>query len=261
MNNSFWEYWKKLLGNTRFLFLFAALISCVVITHRLSDAYLGGDDCYYSEVAKEMVKLGDYLTPHNGYLVDFHTSKPPMLFWMNALSGKVLGFTSAAMKLPSALLGVLGVLALFFFTRRYFDPFTAFISALALTFTQQYLYHARSAVTDGPFAVFFALSLMAFWVARSEKSALFYYLMGLFIGLAVMTRQVPGFFTLCVIAAYIVLSREWEILKNPHFYGALLLMCAVILPWHVVMYLRHGQAFLDQYLGVMLMTGLKGYPA
>lgn len=255
------SFWTSLLANRRFLFLFVALVSGIVIFHRLNEAYLGGDDTYYSEIAKEMVRTGDYLTPHNGGFVDFHTSKPPLLYWMNALSGKLFGFTSGAMRLPSAALGFCGVIALFFFVSRYAGPYPAFISALVLTFTQQYLYHARSAVTDGPFTVFFALSLMAFYAAAAEKKNTLYYAMGFFLGCAVMTRQLPGFFILPVIAAYIVLAKEYGILKNPHFYGALALAAAVILPWHLIMYARHGRLFLDLYFGVALKTGLFGYPA
>lgn len=252
---------KNLLSSKKKLFIFAIIISAVVIFHRLGEAYLAGDDCYYSEIAKEMVKTGDYLSPHNGYKVDFHTSKPPMLFWMNALSGKIFGFNSFGMRLPSAVLGFAGMIALFIFVSRYFNPYTAFMSVLILTFTQQYLYHLRSAVTDGPFAVFFMLSLISFWAARAENKNVFYYLSGLFAGLAVMTRQIPGLFIFVVIFAYIFAAKEFNILKKPHFYGGILLSIIVFMPWHILMYQRHGVDFLKQYFGVALMTGIKGYPA
>lgn len=251
---------KSILQNTKFLVLFALIVPAVVIFHRLGESPLAGDDCYYSEVSKEMAASGDYLTPRNAGIVDFHTSKPPMLFWMNALSGKLFGFNTAAMRLPSAMLGYLGVVALFFFCRRYFGLETAFLSSIILTFTQQYLYHSRSAVTDGPFAVFFAFSLFAFWAARSEHKAYFYYLFGFFLGLAVMTRQLPGFFIYTVILAYMVLAKDYKALKEKHFYGAILLSFAVILPWHIIMYAKYGMAFIKQYFGVALMTGITGYP-
>jgi len=252
---------ETLLKNRSFLVLFVLLVPAIVMLHRLGQSPLGGDDCYYSEVSKEMVRSGDYLTPRNGGTPDFHTSKPPVLFWLNALSGKVFGFNTFAMRLPSAVLGYIGVVALFFFVRAYFNIETAFLSALILTFTQQYLYHSRSAVTDGPFAVFFALALFSFWAARAEKKAYLYYLWGFFLATAVMTRQLPGFFVLGVVLAYILFSGEWEILKNPHFYGAILLSFALILPWHVVMFRKYGGHFIDQYFGVTFITAFKGYPA
>jgi 4-amino-4-deoxy-L-arabinose transferase-like glycosyltransferase len=228
--------------------------------HRLGQSPLGGDDAFYSEVSKEMARTGDYLTTQNGYHPDFSTSKPPMLFWMNSLSGKILSFDTFAMRLPSAILGFAGVIAFMFFVSRYFDYYTGFLSALILTFTQQYMYHARSAVTDGPFAVFFAFTLMSFWIARTEKNNVFYYVMGLFLGLSVMTRQIPGFFILPVICLYILVSREFSILKNFHFYAGFFLSACVFVPWHLSMYLKYGNVFLTQYFNVTLMTAFKGYP-
>jgi 4-amino-4-deoxy-L-arabinose transferase-like glycosyltransferase len=247
--------------NIKILFAFALMVSAVVIFHRLGEAPLGGDDCYYSEVSKEMARSGDYLTPRNGGMVDFSTSKPPMLYWMNIATGKLFGFTNAAMRLPAAVLGFLGVLCCALFVSRYFSPTAGLFSVIILTFTQQYLYHARSAVTDGPFAVFFSLAMIAFWVARAERSTLFYYLFGLSLGLAVMTRQIPGFFILSAIVVYLVLSKDTIVVKTSHFWGALLVAAAVILPWHVVMYRWYDYGFLKQYFGVTLMTGISGYPA
>ncbi|MCX5782182.1 MAG: glycosyltransferase family 39 protein [Elusimicrobia bacterium] len=252
---------QKLLTEKKFLFVFAIIVSFIVIFHRLGEMPLAGDDCYYSGVAREMARTGDYLTPRNAFGPDFHTSKPPVLYWLNAFSGKIFGFNAFAMKLPSAILCFLCVLAVLFFADRYFNYYTAFFSALILTFTQQYLYHARSAVTDGPFAVFFSLTLIFFWMARSEKKNIYFYLMGFCAGLAVMTRQIPGLFVFAVIILAILLLKEFKILLNPHFYFGLMLAVAVIAPWHIIMYLKYKKAFLDQYLSVALMTGIKGYPA
>lgn len=244
-----------------FLFIFIAAAAVIMFFHRLSESPLAGDDCYYSEVSKEMSRTGDYLTPQNGYHPDFHTSKPPVLFWINALSGRIFGFNTFAMRFPSALLCLAGVLALMFFADRYYGGgYAGFFAAAVLTFTQQYLYHARSAVTDGPFAVFFALAMMSFWAARTERKAVFFYAFGLFTGLAVMTRSLPGFFIIAAAASYVLASREFWILRSPHFYGALALSAAVFMPWHIWMYRLHGEFFLRQYFAVAFMTGIKGYP-
>ena len=244
----------------KYFFLFAIVISGIVIFHRLGEAPLAGDDCYYSGLAKQMVRTGDYLTIQNAFGPDFHSSKPPMLYWLNAVSGKIFGFNSFGMRFPSALLCFLGIVILLFFADRYFNSYVAFMSAIILTFTQQYLYHARSAVTDGPFAFFFTLALVCFWIARTENRNGFYYLMSIFAGFAVMTRQIPGLFIFAVILAYILFSKEYEILGNFHLYAALILAVAIIVPWHVVMYAKYGAMFLHQYFGNALSTGFYGYP-
>ncbi|MGA2091159.1 MAG: glycosyltransferase family 39 protein [Endomicrobiales bacterium] len=247
--------------NIKVLYALALIVSGIVIFHRLGEAPLGGDDCYYSQVSKEMARSGDYLTPRNGGMVDFHTSKPPVLYWMNIATGKLFGFTNAAMRLPAAVLGFVGVICCALFVSRYFSPTAGIFSVIILTFTQQYLYHARSAVTDGPFAVFFSLAMIAFWIARAERSAGFYYLFGLCAGLAVMTRQIPGFFIFTAIIVFLLLSKDTMVIRSLHFWGAFLVAGAVILPWHIIMFHRFGYHFLKQYFGVTLMTGISGYPA
>ncbi|MBN1823978.1 MAG: glycosyltransferase family 39 protein [Endomicrobiales bacterium] len=254
------KYTEFIAKNRKLLPFIVLAVCAVVIFHRLADSPLGGDDCYYAEVSKEMSMYGDYLTPRNGHLIDFHTSKPPVLFWMNALSGNLLGFDTFAMRLPSAILGFLCVAGVFFFAWRYFGLATAVLAAIILTFTQQYLYHVRSSVTDGPFAVFFAFSMMGFWVARAEKMNAFYYLSGLFLGLAVMTRQIPGLFIIPPILVYLALKKDISPLKNTHLWGGLLLAAAVIAPWHLIMYEKYGASFVDQYTRVALKTAVHGYP-
>ncbi|MDI6757675.1 MAG: phospholipid carrier-dependent glycosyltransferase, partial [Endomicrobiia bacterium] len=143
----------------KYLLPFAALISFIVIFHRLSETPLGSDECFFSEFAKEMEKTGDYLTPQYGYKPDFHNGKPPVFYWLNAIGGKAVGFNAFAMRLPSASLGFLCVLAAMIFANRYFNRTTAFLAGIILTFTQQYLFHARSALTDITFTAFFTFAV------------------------------------------------------------------------------------------------------
>jgi 4-amino-4-deoxy-L-arabinose transferase-like glycosyltransferase len=246
------------LERRNLLLAFILLVSSIVFFHRLNDASLSGDGTHYSEIAKEMFRAGNYLTPLWDYNTDFSDAKPPLLYWMLGISGKIFGFNNFAMKLPAAALGFLGVLALFLFANHFYGRFVAFISALTLTFTQQYLTHARDAVTDCPFAVFFALALMSFWVAFAGRKQIFYYFMGLSAGLAVMTRQIPGLFVFFVIFVFIVSAREFSVLRKPHFYGGILLSLAVFLPWHMLMYQDFGTLFIKQYFGKVASFGLQG---
>lgn len=67
------------------------------------------DECRYAELGREMVVSGDWLTPHlNGFE---HFQKPPVLYWLTALSLKVFGINEWAARLPSTL-AALGTLVL-----------------------------------------------------------------------------------------------------------------------------------------------------
>lgn len=241
--------------NEKFQILFVTLISGIILFHRLSESPLSGDGAFYSEISKEMAKTGDYLTLRYGYRIDFHHGKPPIIFWMNAFSGKIFGFNNFAMRLPSTIMGFTGILILFFFVKRYFNGYTAFFSALILTFTQQWLSHSRDALTDIPFAIFFSLALFSFWRAEKENKTFFYYLTGFFVGLSVMTRNITGFLVYAIILPYIVFTKKFELFKKPYLYISILIAVAIALPWHLYMAIKYKSDFIVNYFGT-LMRGL-----
>lgn len=246
------------MSNKSFLFLFILSISFIVFFHRLADAPLSADGVIYAEIAKEMWQTGDYLTPYQNGIVAFYTSKPPLLYWMCVLSGNAFGFNNFSAKFPAALLAFLSVIAVFIFVSKYYNFKTAFFTCIVLIFTHQYLVYARNCLMDGPFAVFFIFSLMSFWIAREENKNGYYYWMSVFIGLAIMTKQALGLFVCFVIFGYIILARDFKIFKNIHFWISFLFVPLIVLPWHVVMYLKYGMRFVNEYLSSTVLN-VNGY--
>lgn len=231
----------------KFLFFLVIVVAFVAFFHRLGEAPLSGDGIGYGQIAKEMTITGDYLTPYHDGVPIFYTSKPPLLYWMMAFSGKILGFSNFSVKLPVALLSFLSIIFLFMFVTKYYDYITAFFASIILIFTQQYLHHGRSVVTDGPFALFFMLALFCFYIASNDKKSFYYYLMSFFIGLSIMTKQASGLLIYFVILGYLFLSKNRSALKNIHFYLSFLLVPLIVLPWHIEMYKRFGDNFVKEY--------------
>lgn len=59
------------------------------------------DEGRYAEIPREMLATGDWLTPHlNGVL---YFEKPPLQYWLSAISMKLFGLNGAAARLPLAL--------------------------------------------------------------------------------------------------------------------------------------------------------------
>ena len=231
----------------KFLFFWVIVIAFVAFFHRLGEAPLSGDGIGYGQIAKEMTITGDYLTPYHDGVPVFYTSKPPLIYWMMVVSGKVFGFNNFSAKLPSAILAFLSVIIMFLFVQKYYNYVTAFFTSIILIFTQQYLHHGRSCIPDGPFATFFILSVISFWIATNEKKFIYYYLMSLFIGLAIMTKQTSGLLIYFVIFGYLLLSKDKAALKNIHFYLSFVLVPIIVLPWHIAMYQKFGMDFIKEY--------------
>src|SRR5689334_9298035 len=60
----------------------------------------------YAEIARKMVELNDWVTPWFDYGVPFW-GKPPLSFWLSALSIKLFGVNEFAPRLPHFLSGLL----------------------------------------------------------------------------------------------------------------------------------------------------------
>ncbi len=243
MKNINWNF----IFTKNFLFFLVIVVAFVVFFHRLGEAPLSGDGIGYGQIAKEMTITGDYLTPYHDGVPTFYTSKPPLIYWVMAFSGKILGFSNFSVKLPIAILSFLSIILLFMFVSKYYDYTTAFFSSIILIFTQQYLHHGRSVVTDGPLAAFFIFAFICFFKAKDENKNHYYYLMSMFIGLSVMTKQVFGFFIGMILLGYIIITRQWKVLKNYHFYLSFILIPIIVLPWHIAMYKKFGMKFVNEY--------------
>lgn len=71
------------------------------------------DEINFAESAREMLESGNYLRVQ----VDFQPfwEKPPLFFWLQALSMKVFGINEFAARFPNAIVGILTLVTFFFF--------------------------------------------------------------------------------------------------------------------------------------------------
>lgn len=247
----------KIINSKKLSFLFVFVISSLVIFHRLDEATLLFDDCYYAIKVREMVKTKNYFVPTYNYEPDFQDAKPILHYWGLIVSGKVFGFHNYSMRIYAGLSGLISILLLFMFVSKYWGQQIGFMSSIILLLTQQFMRHSRTAQPDIPFTLFFTLALICFWTARSEKKDVLFYFMGLFSGFAYLTRNAPGLFVYIIIFAYIFLAREFRVFKNLNFYGGILTTFLVSFPWVYYMYLKYNSFFLEPFFGIVLRLGLR----
>ena len=73
----------------------------VIFFYRLGvPGLIDPDEGRYAEIAREFFVLGDWGIAHLNLLP--YLEKPPLVYWLTALSFKVGGFTELAARLPSA---------------------------------------------------------------------------------------------------------------------------------------------------------------
>ena len=152
------------------------------------------DEINFAESAREMIATGNF----SRVQIDFHSfwEKPPLFFWMQALSMKVFGINEFAARFPNAIIGICSLLMLYFIGKNLKDEKFGLI--WAFSYLGSFLPHLyfKSGIID-PFFNFF-IFLGVFFVSRSiffsggTKSYRFSLLGGISIGLATLTKGPVG---------------------------------------------------------------------
>jgi 4-amino-4-deoxy-L-arabinose transferase-like glycosyltransferase len=233
------------------------------------------DEPRYAEVAKEMVKGGDWVLMH--YNGANYGNKPPLFFWVIALSSYLWqGFTSFSVRFPSALFGTLTVLLTFLLGKDLYSSRTGFLSGLILATSVEFAYISTRADTDSTLTFFTTASLFCFlrWYQHrpphlsplpigeregvrggliekgSRRNLLIY---GFYFGMALATlvKGPVGFILpLLVSLVYLAAQRDWKGIKGMRLLPGMLLMIAIVLAWYAPAVWKGGKDFLNQTLMV-----------
>ena len=204
------------------------------------------DEPVYAETAKEMIKFGDYLSPR--IFNEFWFDKPPMYYWLVAGVYKLFGVSDLGARLPSAVLGLATVALVYFAVRRIFDEDIAFWSALVLGTSLEFIYLAKAAVTDMTLLFFMTAALFTFMRKK-------YYLMYIMMGLATLTKGPIGLvFPGIIIFLYLLFAGRLKTITKMSIPVGIIIFLVVTAPWYYLMYITHGQVFIDTFFGFHNIT-------
>lgn len=128
---------KVEVNEKRFCLLSLSLVGITLLLCKLWQGDLRGDSLFYAEVAKEILKTGDWLTLYHGYVPYYN--KPPLLFWLTAITFKIFGINTFSARLWSSLLALTSGLMFFLLLLRLFNIRTAYFSALVLFLTKDFI--------------------------------------------------------------------------------------------------------------------------
>ncbi|MBA3660992.1 MAG: glycosyltransferase family 39 protein [Gammaproteobacteria bacterium] len=203
------------------------------------------DEGRYTEVAREMVARGDYITPRvNGVVF---LDKPILYYWLQALSIQLFGLKEWAYRLFPVLLGLIGCLTTYICTRHLFDRLTAWFAAALLATTPLYFACSHYANLDLEVAVLISASLLCFitGVGQEGRRRLWFFCAAYaFSGLAILTKGMIGLaFPVMIVGLWVSLSNQWSVLKRIYIFRGLLIISAIILPWFLLIQRANPEFF------------------
>ncbi len=203
----------------------------------------------YSEIAREMVVSGDYVTLRlNGIR---YLQKPPLFSWLQSATIKVFGLSEWSLRLWPAIFAIVGCLAVYVAGRKLFGRRTGLVSAAVLATSG--LWYAMGHVINLDMAVSALLTcaMLAFLWGTKEppgyKRRVAMWLFFAFAALATLTKGLIGIvIPALVIGIWILLLGEWGILKTMYLPSGLAVFLLIAAPWHVLV-ARANPEFLHHY--------------
>ncbi|NEX16470.1 MAG: glycoside hydrolase [Halochromatium sp.] len=205
------------------------------------------DEGAFTEATREMLDSGHFITPHRDGEPRY--DKPVLIYWLQAASVSVLGWSEFALRLPSAIAASLWLLALWWFVRERLDATTATIAGLVMALGLQVAIIGKAAVADALLNLFIALSFFEIyrWRLRPTRATLLR--VYLWLGLGFLTKgPVAVFFPLVVSLLFFGSLREWRAWLAAVFdWSGWLVFIAVAGPWYLAIYLDDGPGFFQSF--------------
>jgi 4-amino-4-deoxy-L-arabinose transferase-like glycosyltransferase len=226
-------------------FLILALTFGFVYLHGIGKfSLIEPDEGRYAEIPREMLELGDYLTPHLNYVKYFE--KPPLLYWLNALSMKLFGINEFAARFTSALCGVAVILFVYYLGRKLLGRATGIAAAVILGSCVCFMIQSRINNTDMLLTLCLTISLGSFMLAAimEQHRAAHAYIGYIATGLAVLTKGLIGIvFPVAIVGMFICLARRWHLLKELRIFPGASAFLLVSAPWFIFVSLKHPEFF------------------
>lgn len=203
------------------------------------------DEGAYSEVSREMVANLDFTAARLNGTPFFH--KPPLFFWAQAASMKILGLNEFSLRLPSAIAALLWVASIFLFTRRYYDTMTAWYATLFMSASLGVTLVGRAATPEALLNLFVTLTLLNIYRFYHAGHKRHIYWAFMFAALGVLTKgSIAMLLPAAVSFAFFGITKRWRdiliLFLNP---VGLIIFGLIVLPWYAAEFLLHGEAFLN----------------
>jgi 4-amino-4-deoxy-L-arabinose transferase-like glycosyltransferase len=118
--------------------------------------------------------------------------KPPLGFWLQALSASLFGFSGPSLLFPQALAGFASVLCVYFIVRKRFGILAAAAAALVLATTPIFVAAGRNNTIDTLLTLIFVLISWAFIAAVEKRRVSYLYLAFALLGLGFEVKMMEA---------------------------------------------------------------------
>ena len=243
--------WDEMKKDRFTLTLFVLLFVIVLARFALLNQYplIGTTEPRYAELARKMLTSGDWVTLWVSDGVPLW-GKPPLLFWLDAISMSWLGINEFALRLPTFIASLLTIGLLWFWpysvsSRGSHTLFSLIVSLIYIS-TPFGFFAAGFVATDIFLTGGLTLSMVSFWIVISNddngKSP--WWRWGFFVGMAIgLLAKGPIALVLLGLSLFLWMlcspkARLLVIWKKLPWLRGLMLMALIAFPWYIMAEIR-----------------------
>lgn len=226
--------------------IFVILLFYIFFSGIGSYGLLSKDEPRYAGCALEMIENHNWIVPKFNFQNRF--DKPPLFYWLIAISYKVLKVNEFASRVPSAISAILLVLFTWYIGDKVIGKNVGLLSAAILATSIEYVALGRRAATDIVLCFFFSATLYSFYLyynEKDEKRKFFWViLLGAFEGLAILTKgPVAVILSFLVIGLFLILKKELNLKSLKALSLIFLIAIAISLPWYIAVHFATNGEF------------------
>jgi 4-amino-4-deoxy-L-arabinose transferase-like glycosyltransferase len=195
----------------------------------------GYGNAYYAAAVLSMLQNW-----HNFFFVAFDpggfvsVDKPPLGFWIQVASAKLLGFSGVAILLPEALAGVGSVLLTYHLVKRAFGTGTGLLAALMLALTPVSVAVSRNNTIDSLLVFTLLLAAWATFKAAESGSLKWLLLAALTVGLGFEIKMLEAYLVVPALGLlYLVAAPRRWLVRIGHLTLAGVVLLTVSFAWPV----------------------------
>ena len=196
------------------------------------------DEGRYAEIPREMVAGGDWVTPHLNGLT--YIEKPPLQYWLTAITFKVFGENDFTARLCTGLAGYLCILLIGHVAASLWGVRASHRALLLISSSSLYVLLGHQLTLDMTLSLWMTLCLCCFLLAQNHDSTtrqarLLMLASWGSMALAVLTKGLIGVVVpACTILVYALWQRDSTVIRRLNLGPGLALFGALTLPWFVL---------------------------
>ncbi len=226
------------------------------------------DEAKNAGCAMEMYQRGDWVVPI--FNEALRTDKPPLHYYFMKIAYSTMGVNPFAARFFSSVMGMLLIITVYIFTRKFLNETSALAASLILLSSVHITIQFHLAVPD-PYLIFLlALSIFLFY--HGFKSGKRLSLMGSYASVALATLAkgpVAIVFYGLIVLTFLLVTRSfsWKELRRLYVPQGILLFFFLVLPWYVAVGIETEGEWLKQFFFkhnvgrfTSTMEGHRGFP-